>query len=416
MPHRYRPLLLALCLTALHTGETPSAHAPQYDQPGLWPEDVQKSDYFKEVWPKAPLYVWAAKGAAKIDPKDPANWTVDGQPATKAPDQDCDVLFPSGAVTKLGDERVGINVRHVTICDGVRLAWGFGIKPYGNVWIQEGGSIHNLNSPSGPKNVFLRNDNTAKVKAGKRNEGAFICNKITINKPVGSSIEILGAILTGDEMVVVSGTVIAGPGSEVMPGNRSVQCIFPDGRLVLLSGSSFHKRLQQSHSTDLVVSGQLWAGTPERPLTRDCTLGLSWKAKGDQSQVPPRGNPGSPNDRGLVINPQGSLLVHSADPAKARLLITCHRLHEPGVTKPDFVDVVLQGTLDLKAVHFDRMLKGGIQLANEEVRKKGVFTFGDNQGAPDELFAVLPKPFNAKLLVGMALDTAPQGKAAHEQP
>jgi len=158
------------------------------------------------------------------------------------------------------------------------------------------------------------------------------------------------------------------------------------------------------------VSGQLLAGTAERPLTKDCTLGLSFKTKGEKGILTPEPNGANANDFGLVVNPSGTLSVQSADLAKARLVITWNGLSSSQHHKSDevdpidrWVDVVLQGKVSLTGVHFDRIRTGGIHLADPAMRTTGTLTFGEhNHGKPVDLFMVLAKPIEAKLVYSAA--------------
>jgi hypothetical protein len=401
-------LILTTGLRAAAAAAEPVAHNPCYDRKDLWPEDVQKTAYYKETWPKAPLYVWTVPGdksgkGPATDPRDPANWLVDGKRPSAPPGEDCDVLFPQGSGVRL-QEDVRLSVRHLTVGEGVRVPKPLKIRPLGNVWIKPGGRVEEVATFGGPKNVFLRNDNRDWLS-----QGAGLANKIVFNKPIGASIEILGAVKAWDEIGFFCGTVIVGPDAALVPGNRSVQCVYPDARLVLMSGSSFHKRGNQPYSNDLVVAGELLAGTPDRPLTRDCTLGLSFKTKG-QAGIVNNPNPGGANDYGMVVNPGGKVLVYSADPKKARLVITWNGLNSnqhqeaggPDST-PRHVDLVLQGRVDLDGVLFDHIRAGGILVADSAVRGRGVLAFGDhNEGGPDQLFKVLEKPVEAKLVYSSA--------------
>jgi hypothetical protein len=302
-------------------------------------------------------------------------------------------------------ENVRLSMRHLTVEPGARVPVTVKLRPMGNIWVKEGSYLTQLVVEiEGDRDVFLRNDNL-----DWRSDRAQFANKIVFNKAIGSSLEVVGTIRTGDELVFLKGTTIVGPDALLVPGNRSSQPIYPEARLVLMSGAHYHKRGNQPYSVDTVVSGVLQAGTPERPLTRDATIGLSFKAKGDAKLVPEAFKPGSPSDYGLVVNPKGSLLVHSADPQKARLVFTWNglssHLHK-NPDKPDpvarHVDLVLQGQVSLAGVHFDRIRTGGILIADPAMRSRGIITFGEgNQSRPDELFKVLEAPIESKLIMSV---------------
>lgn len=73
--------------TTTAVAEEATAHNPQYDNKGLWPHDVEKTDYFKQHWPKATVMVWArtggdpGQGNARIraELRNPSNWLIEEQ-------------------------------------------------------------------------------------------------------------------------------------------------------------------------------------------------------------------------------------------------------------------------------------------------------------------------------------------------
>ena len=390
----------------------PTAHDPRYGQSQLWPADVEKTAYFRQVWPKAPVLVWARADtpASETEPRDPANWLLNGRPAPYAPDANADVHFPEGSVVKLR-EKTTLIVRHLTVGSGVRIPKALAIRPTGNVWIKEHGKVEEVGAFHGENDVFVRNDN----KDFNTREAA-LANKILFNKAPGASVEILGIVKVHDEVSVMCGTLIIGPRAALVPGNRSVQLVYPDARLVLMSGAKFHKRGNQTWAHDLVVAGELLGGTPDRPLTEDCTVALSWKRQGRGSDDVHRA--GHPDDHGLIVRPDGKLRVHSADPDKAHLVITWNGLksdssgepedlgaldHKRLAEMPRKVCLALQGDISLDGVRFDHVQKGGIKMPDPSIRREWAIAFGQhNEGAPDELFSVLPEPLNPRLQFGAA--------------
>ncbi len=390
-----------------------TAHEPHFDDKALWPGDVTVTDYYRQSWSDAPVMIWTKTGdaARDADPQDPANWLIDGRPAERLPDESTDIVFPSGkyVVGAYKYKGAGWSARHVTI--GSQVICGVSIQPAGNVWIKKDGLTSMMSRFTGDRNTFVRNDNN---EFNSRN--AKLANKIVFAKTKESSVEVVGTIGSWDELSLLSGTLIVGPGSKVVPGDRSIQCVFPDARLVLMSGSKFHKRSNQTWSTDIIVSGSLWAGTPERPLTTDCMLGLCFKAKGDEKLVPERAKAGSPDDVGLLVRPEGGMRVHTADPNRARLVITWCGLKikdneiadldglsaEQLRARPEKVDVVLQGDLKLDGVNFDWMRKGGIMMAEPTLLRQWTWSFGRHNAAePSELIAAVEGATEAKLRVGM---------------
>jgi len=389
-----RSSMLAVVLLATTTGPTtaaePTAHDPQFGNAAVWGDGVRETDFVKQDWPKARLLVWAHVGenVRGLDFNDPAQWrTADGRPATAGPDKNTDLMFPDGKYNAIGAKNVPIDCRHLTVGKGVRVALR-SIHAHGNVWLRGGVSGVSQVKPRGPANVFWRNDHSEPIS---------IANKIVLNKPVGRSIEFIGQWKTGDELNLFSGTMIVGRGSTFMPGDRSIQRIYPDATLVLLSGSTFHKRGNQYHMDDIMVRGALLAGTPDRTLTEDARLGLSFKSRGMGYESPSRG---SANDRGLVVFPEGKLVVHSADPDKAKLVFFWHRqpVHSFKPNRdldrieslPHGVDMLLLGDIDLNGVAFNDMLNGGVILRDRAMRDRirNVRMGEGNFGSLDELFTV----------------------------
>ncbi len=388
-----RTIVLAAVLLAtgyeLNAAE-PSAHDPQFDNAAVWGDWVDRTDFVKQDWPKARLLIWAHVGqnTRGLDFNDPAQWkTADGKPAATGPDHNTDLLFPAGKYNAIGKKNVPIDCRHLTIGKGVRVALR-SIHAHGNVWLKNGVSSISQVKPRGPAYVFWRNDDDQVIR---------IANKIVLNKPVGRSIEFIGRWQTGDELNLFSGTMIVSRDSTFMPGDRSIQRIYPDATLVLLSGSMFHKRGNQYHMDDIMVQGALLAGTPGRPLTDHARLGLSFKSRGLGYESPSRG---SANDRGLVITPKGKLAAHSADPKQAKLVFFWHRQPVQSFKPfrdldqidalPRGVDMLLLGDIDLNGVEFNDILKGGVILRDRSMRHeiRNVTTGKVKFGSLDELFSV----------------------------
>jgi len=217
--HLTLQLLLAIVASSPAIAAQPTeatAHDPHYGDQSLWPADVEKTAYFKQTWPKAPLMVWARtdQGDAEMEPRDPANWLVDGNPASHAPNENTDVYFPEGSIVKLR-EKTPVRVRHLTVGGGVRVPKSLAIRPVGNVWIKEHGVVAEVSSFSGENDVFLRNDNR-----DFNTREAALANKILFNKAKDASVEIIGVVKVHDEVSVMCGTLIVGPGAELVPGNR----------------------------------------------------------------------------------------------------------------------------------------------------------------------------------------------------
>jgi len=381
--------------------KTATAHDPHYEDATLWPADAKKAAYAAETWPKARLLVWAKPGQSGRDGADPAGWLEDGKPATRTYDANTDLVLPAAEnkywVTIQGRKGQPSPHRHLTIEKNAGLVWQHSSR--GNVWIKKGGSIQYLEGFVGDKPTFCRNDNDQTLS---------LVDHLYVKKTGDASVEFIGPFITDDELSVQSGAMILAPGCDFGAGDRSDATVLPAGRLVLMSGSYFHRRSNCDWGNDIVVKGAIEAGTAERPLTKDCRIGLSYKSKGVfQGQKRDARMP-CPDDYGLLVAAGGSLAVYSADPKKARLIFFCHNLpHDAGQVRilgdktqdgagllaklqslPRRIDIVLLGKVDIDGVLFEDCLKGGIMLPDPAARLqwKNVF-YGDTNGAkPDELF------------------------------
>ncbi len=361
----------------------PSAHNPCFDQPGLWPADVKKTDYYKQKWAPARLLVFAQKGP---DWSDPANWLEDGKPATKGPDKNTDLLFPDGDYKVFkGEERdwgswSTIDARHLTIGKGVEILLR-SFEVTGNVWAREGVKWRIIECQwKGGANTFSRND-----------MGRWTELKIPeVNKTDNASVEVLGLWGNHDGLYVNSGKLIIGPDSIWYGGDRHQNTIGLKGSLILMSGSKFQTYMNKIRAMDLDVYGELLVGTSERPIDKDVTFALSYKSRGrDMSHGQLAGDA---RDYGLVVRPMARLAVTSADPKKARLNFTWwtpwrEEKHNPQT--PGLVHMALLGKADLNGVHFNGFAQGGIELADPTgpTTWKNISFGKDNAGKkPEEIF------------------------------
>lgn len=367
-----------------------TAHDPRYEDRTLWPAWVEKTDFIKENWPEARVLVYAHPGETVrgVDLSDAANWRrPEGTRAKRAPDERTDVVFPATEKPYYVSTRKrghALRVRHVTVQPGARVCL-FQAEINGNLWVKDGGAYSRKHGRLSPmeKSTFCRSDNE---------ELQFIPNMQVHRKRKGASTEWIGKWKQGDDVNIFSGRFIVAPGSTFLPTDRRPQRIGPDAQLVLLSGATFHLRGNCYHDVDLMVGGKILAGTAQRPLTEDCTLGLSFKAQGVGDI---RGS--RPGDVGMVLFAEGGIAVHSASPRKARLVIKWHRREvetrraglkngvPPEVAKmPHGISMVLAGNARLDGVEFQDVLPGGILLAEPQARKawknvafKNCFADGD---------------------------------------
>jgi len=419
----HMPRLFALLIGVLSlatAGDYPSAHNPHYKDVALWGAEVMKSYHAQETWPKGRLWTWAKPGTSKGEKEalDPANWLEDGKPASKPADAETDFDFPDGP----GGKTYFVNLpgnksqiswrRHMTIGNAANVSWLHGAR--GNTWIKKGGNLKVLTWIAGDKHAFLRNDNA---------ESWWMVDHMFCDKAPKASIEILGPFSVDDSYHFNSGMTILGVGASITPQARSNLNIQPDAALALLSGSTYTKQGNQAFACDLLVRGRLLGGLPERPLSKDATIGLSWKGKrrflgGSNNTY--RGENG--DDVALIVMPSfsrseyqdgkgwvkiampaGQVQVFSSDPAKARLVFDWNGLPVSGesskggpenkanydklcAVKDTYIELLLLGDLKLDGVLFNHIATGGIVVKDPAEAQAWKVTWkAKNQGKPAEL-------------------------------
>jgi hypothetical protein len=216
---------------------------------------------------------------------------------------------------------------------------------------------------------------------------------------------------------------ILGNDSSITPQARSNLNIQPEAALALLSGSKYTKQGNQTYATDLVVRGRLLGGLPERPLTKDATIGLSWKGKRrflGGSNTTFRGENG--DDVGLIVMPSfgksayvdgkgwvntpmpaGSLQVFTTDPTKARLVLDWNGLPVSGEAskggpenqanydklskvQDTFIEVLLLGDVTTNGLFFNHVATGGVIVQDPAAAQWKQVQWGDkNQSPADRL-------------------------------
>jgi hypothetical protein len=374
----------------------PTAHDPWYSTKEVWPNLTGAERFVHQKWDKARVLVWAHPGTGgQLDPN---------QRRSRNPIQMSyhnSLQFP---VARCATPRVGMNAAAMG-GDGV-IPVGVDVVPLdvnavltlpditGNLWLQTGERFTPVGRGGarvkGGRHTFIRNDNlppdpesTDRGVPWKRANARMILGlDIVVTKQPGFSVEYVGNVQADDELVVWSGTAIVSENSILRPGRASCQIIGAEGTLQLQSGAYFGKGGSGRNPVDIRVDGKIQAGSPDRPITRDAVLGIC-----------------SPNvdeeHHGLLVTPQGTMAVHSADPAQARLVMRwgSGRLG----TQPDDdekIFITLLGKHDLNGVLFDNIAAGGIRLkdSSQKSQWKNVFYGQHNQGAADALFAGFSGP------------------------
>ncbi|MBS3735481.1 MAG: chitobiase/beta-hexosaminidase C-terminal domain-containing protein [Phycisphaerae bacterium] len=387
----------------------------------------------------------------------PGNWLRNGEPMSEmgthrymlekdlgSPETDAsltpetDVLFPAGAKdyqVRARGRSSSYVARHVTVENNARFHHNLS-GMYGNLWVgQHGRYDGGGNAPfRGSKHTFLRNGlpraGTDPIADPQKLETKHLARKWELRKKdPDASMEIIGSARSGDETHVVRGRLIVAENSTVDIGPRCRQTIFEGAVLELHSGSYFGKTANYVNQ-DMRVWGTLLAGTPDRPLTRDCYVGLStsdWKGRVRElllpikaqrrggryvGTIPSRREKGDPEMHiGLLVTEGGKIRVHSADPSQARIVFRWHGHHGRGSDSGTaFLNVETEqqkemwerirgrvcaaffGDVQFNGVVFDQFHAGGIMLADMDMPKKWKHVyFGEHNAAePEELFAPIP--------------------------
>jgi hypothetical protein len=421
-----------------------------------WPDEPPaegfKPAYTTEKWDKPErLLVWANPGKSGRFGT-PGNWQANGAALDRIeehrymfkkrhgrPETDAaftprtDFLIPASAedyqVRGVAHWKRGSFVcRHITVeANGLFQHNLSGL--YGNLWVDPLGSFNGGgNAPfRGKKHTFLRNGSPR--PAGQpltdplQLEAKGLARKWELRKDDNdASMEIIGSAGSGDETHVIRGRLIVAENSTILIGPRCTQTIYEDGALELHSGSYFGKN-QNRPATDMVVRGTLLAGTPQRPLTRDCYVGLStsdWQGHIRELLLPLVGQRSwhsipesrTANDPamhiGLAVKASAKLRVHSEDPERARLVIRWHGDDRTGADNgaaflriqtdrqkqlwertKGRICATFAGDVQFDGVVFDHFHEGGILLADMAMRDKWTHVhFGEhNHAKPDALYA-----------------------------
>jgi hypothetical protein len=375
--------------------------------------------YETQRWPSTRTLVWARPGESfKGLAADAANWLENGRAATKGPDKDTDLIFPdSDAEYRVSSKEGVAPYRHLYVGRNARFSTRSGAEAiYGNVWVREGGwlqaawrTVH----MSGGRHAFYRDFN--KKLPGfeqKMDRGDRSMHDLKVSKDGGASVEFLGRIAVADEIMVYRGTLIIGPGCEMrcnIMGPTAMFAINPEATLELQSGAVFGKhRSNVGYKPDLMVRGTVRGGSEARPLTSDAYLLLSTHTRGKN------GLDDRPRVAAMVV--EGALRSHSADPDKARLVISSIETPDrPGgpvggnpfryggwggpkgpvrQQRPDpQIKIDIPGESALNGVLFDYFTEAGIRMKDLDARKrwKGVH-FGPHNLAPPEMLFAEIKP------------------------
>ena len=412
---------------------------PLYEDKKMWPQLTGKEYYTKAIWPATKVMTWAKPGenggkrVKGLDPADPANWLENGKPAkTVEFDENTDIVLPSSDVPYVinfrddNEETWQELYRHVTVgenCDFNGGGDGRGRMITGNVWIKRGGSMYAQGATkfAGTQHTFFRND-SSDLESTKDVNYQMFSQYFEFLKEEGKSVEFLGHVTCLDEFRGESGNIIiVGPDSWLQPGRNAAPILKGGATLALMDGARFGNWQNNFGNIDLEVTGNVWGGLPDRPLTRSARFDAHFKNYTQNTDIPDLNENSRisnlPRVPSLVFHKGSTLKSHSTDPAKARLVIgwdggfassfgpdpanleaakerTRQDENYPAHMKwftalPRGIDMWLADDVVIEDVTLDDFRKGGIMLENLSLpdQWKGVVYGPGNAATGKELFS-----------------------------
>jgi hypothetical protein len=365
--------------------------------------------YETESWPAARTLTWAKPGeSGAFDVA--AHWLDQGRPAAAAPDRNTDVLLPAAAQNYSVTAPPNAEVRHLTVDRHayIEAKHRNDLQVWGNIWVKDGGRLQFV-ACRGPKHTFFRVDAAefptpengqtflggVKGRSTKPQSRARVSHKFEIAKYGDASVELIGNIGVGDEIMVQHGRcIVSGDLRWSGVTDKGALEVFDGAILELQSGGAIGPFISTNakhvYNLNLYRGATLRAGSPERPLTSDAYVFLGY------------GPNRAAGDTGLYAAAGSIIRVHSANPKTARLVFSAltsqpHRYDGNGalVSAPDRpargtdgLVLRLAGDVDLRGAHFDYVSENGVRLARPESRARWTdVTFGaHNAGPPDRLF------------------------------
>jgi len=383
----------------------------------LWadvPGEGQIGKYGKQKWPRRPLMVWRNPGKAGSRFV-AANWldetgrpyfesptSVDSKAAVDLPV--ADILLPASETCyQVVGDRPQWRMRHITIEHGAQFFLTYNMG--GNLWMKDGSGIKapwfGMYSNESPVHRFLRFDGMRLRRPGRGETGpqraepefCSLSQWGRYNTGKGGTLEIIGKNHVNDQFRITGeGTLIMSEGSYLSPGLRACFAIQPEATVILLQDAriSVETTAKQEGKASVWVGGTLMIGTPKRPITRD----MLFPVVGVEEQYIIRKPAGGLRTPGVsfLVSEEGKLVMHSADPAKARLVFKMHdseKAKERGKKYGDPKGSVLAffGKAELNGVVFDNVLEGGIMVSPETRKTWKNISYGKNNLAePEKLY------------------------------
>lgn len=374
-----------------------AAETAQREKGPFWGSEAgpgQLGRYVHQDWERTRLLVWAQPGVSGSGDI-PSNWLEeDGLPAFDLMDANTDVLLPAAdteyqvvGTWRAGQTRYIRDVRHLTVEANGQYSVDYHV--YGNVWVRHGARLWRVNNGrfyAEGKHTFARFEDPA-------NATVAISHIVDVRLGADASVELIGRCgSVADRVYLISGTLILSENSSLGSAGRATFFVDREATLVMLNGSSFmgSKDRQVEGRADLAVRGHVMVGHPERPITRD----LYWDLIGyPDERINPTANAADRSSgASVMLNPEGRISIHSADPRSARLVIR-QRREIPASLPANYVEpqglvLALRGRTDFNGIVFDNIKRGGIHLADMAARERWQnVSFGPNNHAPAaELF------------------------------
>ena len=431
---------------------------------GLWGDEKtarQIGRYADERWERKPLWVWRYPGRSG-NGRDAGNWLdATGQPVTDSPWSDVedrgsarrsvahridgDVLLPGAeqgyAAIQPGnrDHLSAVELRHLTVESNADYRVRYTVT--GNLWMKDGSSIGGgtqtggLGSGEANRHTFARfcnyhdlPEHKDAAPAGTRWAYApGISHWVWIDTGEQGSLEVIGESGgAGDRLTLMRGTLVVSEDSYIGNGNRGSFFNQAGSTVILLDGARVGcpDPLMGGSGGAKVgtygIAGTLMFGTPDHPLTRDLPFGACYY---DRDRVSPDATPGQRTAGGsFVLGPTGRMVIHSADPARARVVFQPRSKQLPvsqyqvsrdlwkyidrrGKTyypaKPELwehvtdrtgVAAAFRGETDFDGVVFDGFYEGGIYVDPAAAAKWRNVSYGDrNHAPPKQLFSDLAR-------------------------
>jgi len=404
-----------------------SARRPLNDQEqelrnvnALWadvPGKGQVGHYADVHWDPAPLLIWARPGESGSRFVGP-NWLDEhGVPRFDSPldlDADVDILLPAAetyyAVMGFGSGGMArpVPARHVTVEYNATYGRSYNIR--GNLWMKHGSGLKGrqlgsfINTEPGVHR-FLRFDGK-RIRESNRDEEPFsdgedynIAQWGNYQAGPGGTLELIGKIRASADHARVEGqgTVIISENGFLTDGNRSAFAIMPEATVVLLQDARIgHETIVQEEvcKASVWVAGTLMIGLPERPITRDMLFPVAGVVQDRISRTP--GEHLRTAGVSFMVGRQGRLVIHSADPTKARVIFKMHdsekakrKATERGRNwgQPDGIVMYFAGDTPLNGVVFDNVYENGIMVPSAVRRTWNNVFFGEhNLAEPEKLY------------------------------